>query len=281
MNRHPLFRKFWYLINGLLIVSLFLAIYAVGWEYSTRRYLKGFADAIIPALASPEEKVEAILSWMQHGPARATTVAPGLFAARDPEETLNYRALLKVCGSATNAFVNLANSSGLPARRLLLLSAAQQTTHVVAEVYLDGRWVVVDPGYRIFFRGSDGRPLTRLQLSDQPTLTAAARGFDNYSSLYSYGRTVHVRMTRIPVIGSLLRRVLDRVFPGWDNSVYWTLLLERESLAATVLTFLLLISSVVLRHFVRRFGEKRLDVRTLSIRKQLRHLYSALVNSAD
>ena len=41
---------------------------------------------------------------------------------REPEESLNYASLLKVCGSATNAFVNLANAGGLPARRLLLMS---------------------------------------------------------------------------------------------------------------------------------------------------------------
>ena len=64
---------------------------------------------------------------------------------RDPEDTLNYSGLLHVCGSATNAFVNLADSSGLRARRLLLLSPRGTASHVVAEVSLDGRWVVVDP----------------------------------------------------------------------------------------------------------------------------------------
>ena len=31
---------------------------------------------------------------------------------RNPEDTLNYRQFLEVCGTATNAFVNLAESSG-------------------------------------------------------------------------------------------------------------------------------------------------------------------------
>jgi transglutaminase superfamily protein len=281
MNRHPIFQKLWYLINGLLVVSLFLAIYAVGWEYSTRRYLKGFADAIIPASASGEGKTEAILSWMRNGPARAATDTRGIFATRDPEETLNYRALLKVCGSATNAFVNLANSSGIPARRLLLLNVHRQANHVVAEVYVDGRWIVVDPSFRTILRGSDGQPLTRQQLNDPQTLAFATRNLAGYSPLFTYDHTAYLRMSRIPVIGSLLRRVLDSVLPGWDNSVYWTLLLERESLAATVLTLLLLIFCVLVRYLARRFGEKRLDVRTVSIRKQLRQVYSVLLNGSD
>jgi hypothetical protein len=281
MNRHPVFQKIWYLINGLLIVLLFLAIGAMGWEYSTRRYLKGFSDAIIPASASAEGKTEAILSWMRTGPARAATDTRGLFATRDPEETLNYRELLKVCGSATNAFVNLANSSGIPARRLLLLNAQRQANHVVAEVYVEGRWIVVDPSFRAILRGSDGQPLTRQQLNDPQTLALATRDLAGYSPLFTYDHTAHLRMSRIPVIGSLLRRLLDRILPGWDNSVYWTLLLERESLAATVLTLLFLIFCILLRHLVRWFGEKRLDVRTLSIRKQLRQMYSVLLNDSD
>src|SRR5215469_9282827 len=47
-----------------LLLSLFAVSYAIAWEYSTRRYLKGFSDAVIPAVASLEEKIQAILDWM-------------------------------------------------------------------------------------------------------------------------------------------------------------------------------------------------------------------------
>ena len=45
-----------------------------------------------------------------------------ILSARDPQDTLNYHQLLEVCGSATNAFLNLSRSTGLQARRLLLLT---------------------------------------------------------------------------------------------------------------------------------------------------------------
>ncbi len=97
-------------------------MYGAVWEYSTTSYLKGFSDAIVPSSGTAEAKVEAILAWMQHGPERRSTATPSSpMALRDPEDTLNYRGLLDVCGSATNAFVNLAQSSGLRSRRLLLL----------------------------------------------------------------------------------------------------------------------------------------------------------------
>ena len=130
-----------------------LAMFCVGWEYSVRRYLEGFSDAVVPATATPELKIEAILNWMKHGPARKAGGPSTLVPDRDPVETLNYESLLRVCGSATNAFINLADSGGLGARRLLLLGADGQTRHVVAEVLVNERWIVVDPTFHHIFRG--------------------------------------------------------------------------------------------------------------------------------
>jgi hypothetical protein len=56
--------------NVLLIISVLLAIYSIGLEFSTRRYLKVFSDPIIPVVGSSEEKIEAMLNWVPHGPAR-------------------------------------------------------------------------------------------------------------------------------------------------------------------------------------------------------------------
>ncbi len=121
MKGYPMIRVCWYLANIFLAISLGLVLYSAGWEFSTRSYLKGFSDAIIPFSDDPEAKIEAILTWMQHGPVRRTTEDPDAFDVRNPQDTLNYQQLLEVCGTASNAFVNLAQSSGLHARRLLLL----------------------------------------------------------------------------------------------------------------------------------------------------------------
>jgi transglutaminase-like putative cysteine protease len=104
-------------------------------------------------MASSEEKIEAILNWMAHGPARLNADAASSLHTRDPIDSLNYRSLLQVCGSATNAFVNLADSAGLVSRRLLLLDSRRMAKHVVAEVLVDGRWIVVDPSFRVIWRG--------------------------------------------------------------------------------------------------------------------------------
>ena len=144
-----------------------------------RRYLKGFSYAVPPAMATPELKIEAILNCMEHGPARQAGGPSTLVPDRNPVETLNYESLLRVCGSATNAFINLADSGGLDARRLLLLGADRQTKHVVAEVLVNKRWIVVDPTFHLVFRGADGNFLTRSQLVDPTVFTSATRSVAN------------------------------------------------------------------------------------------------------
>ena len=131
--RHRLFRGVWWSTNVLLLAALASLIYAGGWEYSVRRYLDGFSDAIAPDSAPAEQQAQAILEWMRSGPTRTMAADPATLPARDPEATLNYRQLLAVCGTATNAFLNLARSNGLSVRRLLLLNSDEQASHVVAE----------------------------------------------------------------------------------------------------------------------------------------------------
>ena len=268
-ERHPIFRSVWFTVNVLLVASIFLAVYSAGWEFSTRRYLKGFSDAIVPATSPGDEKVEAILHWMAHGPARRNSQAGKLQGDRDPTDTLNYEALLRVCGTATNAFINLVDTGHMEVRRLLLVDSHEMTKHVVAEVLVDGRWIVVDPTFRVVMRGEDGTALTREELSDSATLAVATRELKGYDPTYTYNEVVHIRLARFHFFGSLLRRILDRAVPGWEDTPFMTLIVERESFAAMISAFLLLIFLILLRTALRWYGEKRLGVHSVRIRHQL------------
>ena len=269
MNRHRVIQTAWHAVNLLFFASLIFLIYSIGWEFSTRKYLQGFSDAIVPASAAPEEKIDAILQWMKQGPARRVDASGNNLPQRDPQETLNYWALLQVCGTATNAFVNLANSSGLPARRLLLLDHHREVNHVVAEVLVGGRWIVVDPAFRFIPRGFHGEALTRQDLSDPVVFREAVKGIPNYKSDYDYDMGVHVRLRRIPLIGRSLRAALNRLSPRWEDSVYLTLLVERESFAALTLAAFLLVFFFVFRIFLRWYSEKRLGIHQVHMREQL------------
>jgi hypothetical protein len=276
-----LFHSAWLGVNGLLVLSIFFALYAAGWEFSTRRYLKGFSDAIVPATAPGDEKVDAILSWMQHGPARLPNGPSALVPDRDPTDTLNYDALLQVCGTATNAFINLADTGHLPVRRLLLLDQHQSTMHVVAEVLVDGRWIIVDPAYRIVFRDPAGKTVTREELQDPAKFASVTGAIPKYSPTYTFDNTVHVRVGRLPILGMSMRAVLNKLLPGWEDSTTMTLLVERESFAAMIVGILLVLFFTLLRYSLRWFGENRLGIHAATLRAKIYRAGVAFLSPAN
>ena len=276
-----LFHYTWLLVNALLILSVLFALYAMGWEFSTRRYLRGFSDAIVPATAPGDEKVEAILRWMQHGPARLPYGPSALVPDRDPTDTLNYDALLQVCGTATNAFINLANTGNLQVRRLLLLDQNQMTKHVVAEVLVQGKWIIVDPAYRVVFRDPKGNTVTREDLLNPATFNAVISNIPKFPADYTFDNTVHVRIARLHILGMPLRAVLNRFIPGWEDSMTMTLLVERESFAAMVAALLLVLFLLVLRYSLRWFGEARLGIRPVRLRSKIYRAGVAFWNPAN
>lgn len=270
MKDHPLLRSTWALANLFLIASAVFLLYALCWEYSTRQYLRGFSDAVVPTNAAPEEKVQAILDWMRSGPARQDGTVAGEFLLRNPEETLNYRALLQVCGSAANAFINLASSSGLQVRRLLLLNARGSTTHVDTQVLLNGRWVIVDPAFRIMMRGPDGALLTAEQLKDPQVFRIATSGLQNYLPEYSFEHTAHIHFGRIPFLGPLFGKIATTIYPQADASPLITLLVERESLTACVGAAVLFLFFCVVRLLLGWFAYPRLGIKRVRLRDRLR-----------
>ncbi|MGB0035906.1 MAG: hypothetical protein WBP79_10575, partial [Candidatus Acidiferrales bacterium] len=219
--------------------------------------------------------------WMAHGPARQMAGPNGLSPDRDPTDTLNYDALLRVCGTATNAFINLVDSGGLSARRLLLLDSHQMTKHVVAEVLVNGRWIVTDPAYRVVLRTMDGKLVTREELTDPATFAAVTQLIRGYDSTYTFEHTAHIRLARLGIVGRGMRLLLDRVLPGWEDSTTMTLLVERESFAAVVVSIVLVLLLFLLRASMRWYGEKRLGLRTIRIRDQVRRALHAFLETAS
>lgn len=268
-HKYLLFRLVWRSVNLLLALAVVCSIYAGVREYSVRQYLKGFSDAVVPESAAPEQRARAILSWMQAGPARYVASDPDGLSGRDPENTLNYRQLLAVCGTATNAFLNLARSGGLTVRRLLLLTPDRTTKHVVAEVLMDNRWVVVDPTYRAIFRDSSGQMLTRRQLKNPAVFADAIRGMPGYPSEYNFDRYAHIRLARLPLEGMGLRALLDRTLPGWDEAVDWSLLLERESFLLLVVSVSLTLLFLLIRAVLAWYADSKLRIPRFHFREHV------------
>ena len=268
-SRHRIFRATWWTSNGLLAVFFLSLLYSAGWEYSVRRYLKGFSDAVVPAVASPEQKVDSILTWMRSGAPRPMAASLDGLSKRDPETTLNYQQLLAVCGTATNAFLNLSRSAGLSARRLLLLAPDRSAKHVVAEVQLDDRWVIVDPTFRTIMRDPQGHLLTRQDLRNPQVFAQAIAAIPGYPPDYNYASFAHVRIARLPMQGLGLRKALEWMYPGWDEAFDWSLLLERESFFVLVSSASATLLFLLLRAYLGWYADQRLKIPRFHFREHL------------
>ena len=258
--RHRIFRVVWRGVNLMLAIVAASSIYAGFREYSVRRYLDGFSDAIVPNSLPEEEKLEAILNWMRAEPSRADSANPDELAKRDPLTTLTYKQLLDVCGTATNAFLNLVRSSDLRARRLLLMTPDNSTKHVVAEVFIGGRWIIVDPTYRVIMKDAAGHFLTRKDLQNPAIFDQAVSTIPNYPREYTYEHFAHVRLARLPMNGLHLRKVFDALAPGWEEAFDWSLLLERESFFYLVASVAGTIFFLMLRAVLAWYADSRLRI---------------------
>ena len=254
----------------MLLAAALFALACMGVrEYSMRRYLDGYSDAIVPNFLPAENRVEAILNRMRAEPSRGIAEDPDKLARRDPEMTLNYAQLLRVCGTATNAFLNLARASDLQVRRLLLLAPDRNAKHVVAEVLINQRWVVVDPGYRVIMKDAQGRFLTRKDLQNPVIFEQAVSAIPNYPREYNYESFAHVRLAPLPLEGLHLRKLFDSIYPGWDDAVDWSLLLERQSFFYLVLSAAATLFILILRYMLAWYADSRLRIPRFYLRGRM------------
>jgi hypothetical protein len=220
-------------------------------------------------MATPEEKIDSILTWIRSGAPRPTAANLAELSTRDPEDTLNSSQLLTICGTATNAFLNLSRSAGLSSRRLLLLTPERMTKHVVAEVLVNGRWIIVDPTYRTILRDAQGRTLTRKDLQNPAIFAQATGGIPGYLPSYDYQKFAHVRLARLPLDGLGLRYVLRSIYPSWDEDFDWSLLLERESFFFFFVSSVLFIFFFACRLLLAWYADHRLRAPRFHFRRHI------------
>src|ERR1035441_6001433 len=111
-----------------------------------------------------------------------------------------------------------------------------------------------------------GRLLTRTELQNPGIFRAATAAIPNDPSSYTYETTVHVRLSRIPLAGRYFRRVSNFIWPSWEESINWTLLLERESFAMLTISILLLCFALAARLCLGWYCSSRLGMVRLRLR---------------
>jgi hypothetical protein len=233
-----------------------LLVYGLAWSYSNHKYLKGFADAIVPLQGSAQEKTEALLGWFRHQPQRNDTLS-SLTNLHDPITIVQNRRLLMICGSASNAFMNLSKVAGLSARRLLLLGPSGGAMHVVAEVRWDDRWVVVDPQQGRVFKDQVGRGLTKEELHHPEVFQDAISRMPGYNPTYTFEHTTYLHLQRLPWAGNWLRRILDWLAPRWEEAFDWGYVMENPSFWPMLLSLPLLLLGISSRLILGCYGRNK------------------------
>ena len=171
--------------------------------------------------------------------------------------------LLKICGSASNAFMNLAVAAGLKVRRLLLLDKSGNVMHVVAEVQWGDRWVVVNPQQGLVFKDHLGRGLTKEELRDPEVFRDAISRMPGYSPSTLLSTPFTFVWNEFPFWVSHLRRVLDRFAPGWEEAINWAYFPENPSLWLMFVSLPLFLLGILANLMVNRYGRNRRGIKLL------------------
>jgi len=103
-------------------MSLLLLFWGSVTECTSRSYLQGFVDSVVPLAGTPQQKVEAIMAWMRNPPVRLPSpLSAAAESYRDPVRNLSYTELLEDCGTSASVLIAAADRLGMKPRRRLLL----------------------------------------------------------------------------------------------------------------------------------------------------------------
>jgi hypothetical protein len=251
-----LFRFLALVANAVAIMSVGLLLYGSVWTYATAQYTAGFADSIVTANETAYQKCEALLKWVAHTP---PSIRACFYAAhRSPFRILPESHGPYDCRSYTNAFVKLATASGIGSRSVIPLGSAEMTKHVLAEVWLDDHWVIVDPTFGAFFIDRDGRLLSKSDLRDPAAFEAAIANIPGYEAEDDFSHATHIHLELLPVFGHQLRRALDYVNPAWDDAADWGYLPDHPALWPILASLILFPLGVAARMLISSYDRKRL-----------------------
>jgi hypothetical protein len=78
-----------------------------------------------------------------------------------------------------------------------------------------------------------------------------------------------------------LRRVLEYVYPGWDEAFDWSLLLERESFSVLVTSAALTLFLMLLRAFLGWYADQRLKIPRFHLREHFIRAGAAFLSTPE
>jgi hypothetical protein len=116
-------------------------------------FFRRTAERLVAAKATHRERLEALMGWA-HENVRPTYAAPTRVVADNFMDIV--RRGYGSCDQTAHVFATLAHYAGYDVHLLFLRAPDGVSPHTVAEVRIDGRWVLVDPFLPTLFLDRDG-----------------------------------------------------------------------------------------------------------------------------
>jgi len=130
-------------------------------------------------------------------------------------------------------------------------------------------------------RDAQGNLLTRKELQNPAVFAQATGVVPNYSKDYDYSNFAHVRIARLPLFQSHLRDWLDSISPRWEESLDWSLFLERESFFFLVLSMIFAFLLLALRFVLAWYADYRLRIYRFHLREHFLRAGAAFFSTPE
>ena len=161
----------------------------VNWFYESYTYLKtyykrgsrpaleAFIDGVVDANAADSTKVDQILDHLKQRLPHPIHVTEDcmcdLHAAYRSDLGMSEEEIIKLgygwCNEQARVFIALSQIVGMPSR-MLFTSLPNKTGHVMSEVYVDGKWGIVDQTSVYAFRDESGQPVNVRDLRENESV---------------------------------------------------------------------------------------------------------------
>lgn len=138
------------------------------------------AARLVATATSDRARLEAMMNWA-HENVRPQYAAPGRIV-RDNFYDIVRRGF-GFCDQTAHVFATLATYAGYDSRLWFLINDEGVSPHAVAEVLIEGHWVVVDPWQGVVWKSTDGRLAT---IADATPELLATWGYDRWGVLLHF-----------------------------------------------------------------------------------------------
>ena len=171
------------------------------------RLIRRKVNQIRSQTSDPQYQIDLALSWV------AQYVRPQ-DASPSPVISDDYYNILKrgsgYCDQAAYVFSVLSTRLEIPARMIMMKDRDGISRHTAAEVYLDNKWLYIDPWLGIFPHKSDGTGYTRFEFANDKSALEKYGYIEQGLTGYDFAHSIVFETFPFMSLSNLVRKVFSK-----------------------------------------------------------------------